>query len=476
MRILSSVASLSLSSAKSLAARASPALHLLRRPTTRFAITPTQTRFFTSKMAAPASSTAALIPRSDRVAHFEQDVWSIFTPLALECQAVNLGQGFMNFPPPDFVVEAAREAVLRNDCNQYSHPKGRPRLRNALAKSYSPLFNRTLDPENEIVVTAGANEGIFSIFAGYLDHGSEVILMEPFFDQYISNITMNGGVPVYCPIRPTGDTSKNMEASQWKVDIKELESKITPRSKIIVLNTPHNPIGKVFSREELEQIGDLAAKHNLLIISDEVYDRLFFDHKKHERIATLKNYWERTITVGSGGKTFGTTGWRVGWLIGPKALLEPALAAHTRLVFCVNSPLQEAIAVGFEKADEIGFYGSQIQQYEAKREKLLSVFRELGLPYTIPEGSYFILVNTDKIQVPQDYKFPEILYKRPKDFRTCYWLTKEIGVCAIPPTEFYSKPNQPLAENYARFAFCKTDETLDAAAERLLKLKPYIKA
>ncbi|KAF9933323.1 hypothetical protein BGZ75_000792 [Mortierella antarctica] len=420
-------------------------------------------------MAAPA-----LIPRAERVAHFEQDVWSIFTPLALECQAVNLGQGFMNFPPPDFVVEAAREAVLRNDCNQYSHPKGRPRLRNALAKSYSPLFERTLDPENEIVVTAGANEGIFSIFAGYLDQGSEVILMEPFFDQYISNITMNGGVPVYCPIRPKGDISKDMSASEWKIDIKELESKITPRSKIIVLNTPHNPIGKVFSREELTEIGALAAKHNLLIISDEVYDRLYFDPKNHQRIATLDGFWERTITVGSGGKTFGTTGWRVGWLIGPKALLEPALAAHTRVVFCVNSPLQEAIAVGFEQADERGFFGSQISAYDHKREKLLSVFRKLGLPCTVPEGSYFILVNTDKIQVPADYEFPALLHSRPKDFRTCYWLTKEIGVCAIPPTEFYSKPNQKLAENFARFAFCKTDETLDAAAERLSKLSEYI--
>ncbi|KAG0221728.1 hypothetical protein BGX31_009591 [Mortierella sp. GBA43] len=415
------------------------------------------------------------IPRSERVAHFEQDVWSIFTPLAAECNAVNLGQGFMNFAPPDFVIEAAREAVQRNECNQYSHPKGRPRLRNALAKSYSELFKRELDPETEIVVTAGANEGIYSIFAGYLDQGSEVILMEPFFDQYISNITMNGGVPVYCPIRPKGDTTKDMAASEWKIDIKELESKITPRSKIIVLNTPHNPIGKVFSEDELREIGALAEKHNLLIISDEVYDRLYFDSKKHERIATLDQLWERTITVGSGGKTFGTTGWRVGWLIGPKALVEPALAAHTRLVFCVNSPLQEAIAIGFEQAAERKFFGSQISAYEHKREKLLSVFRELGLPCTIPEGSYFILVNMDKVQVPKDYVFPPLLLARPKDFRTCYWLTKEIGVCAIPPTEFYSAPNRALAEDYARFAFCKTDETLDAAAERLLKLKPYIK-
>ncbi|KAG0002534.1 hypothetical protein BGZ80_011051 [Entomortierella chlamydospora] len=421
------------------------------------------------------NSNTVNIPCAERVAHFEQDVWSIFTPLAVECQAVNLGQGFMNFPPPDFVLEAAREALLRNDCNQYSHPKGRPRLRNALAKSYSPLFNRELDPEHEVVVTAGANEGIFSIFAGYLDKGSEVILMEPFFDQYIANITMNGGVPVYCPIRPQGDSTKEMSASQWKVDIKELESKITPRSKIIVLNTPHNPIGKVFSREELEEIGALATKHNLLIISDEVYDRLYFNPENHERIATLDGLWERTITVGSGGKTFGTTGWRIGWLVGPKKLLEPALGAHTRIVFCVNSPLQEAIAIGFEKAEEQKFFGSQVSAYEHKREKLLSVFRELGLPATVPDGSYFILVNTDKIQVPQDYVFPDLLYKRPRDFRTCYWLAKEIGVVAIPPSEFYSKENQNLAEKFARFAFCKTDETLDAAAERLLKLKAYIK-
>ncbi|KAG9298434.1 hypothetical protein G9A89_008698 [Geosiphon pyriformis] len=394
------------------------------------------------------------IKKGDKVAHFEQDVWSIFTPLAAQLNAVNLGQGFMNFPPPDFVKEAAKNAIMDNECNQYSHPKGRIRLRKALAKAYEPLFgNRNLDPEMEIIVTAGANGGMYAIFAGYLDDGDEVILMEPFFDQYVANITMNGGVPVYIPLRVEGDSNSTISSAKWTLDIAELRSKITPRTKIIVLNTPHNPVGKVFSRDELHEIGQVAIDYNLLIISDEVYDRLYFRPDTHERIANLPGMWERTITVGSGGKTFGTTGWRVGWLIGPAILIETALAAHTRILFCTNSPLQEAIAIGFEKADENQYFDTQIVEYGRKRDKLMRVFDELGLPYTIPQGSYFILVNTSRIKIPPGYPFPAIIKNRPKDFQTCYWLAKEIGVVGIPPSEFYSPPNRHLAVDYARFAF-----------------------
>ncbi|OZJ04590.1 hypothetical protein BZG36_02762 [Bifiguratus adelaidae] len=413
---------------------------------------------------------------SSKVADSVQDVWSIFTPLAAETKAINLGQGFMNFNPPQFVEMAAQEALTRNDCNQYSPPKGRPRLRQALAKSYGPLFNRDLDVETEIMVSAGANEGMFSVFAAFLDEGSEVILMEPFFDQYISNITMNGGKPVFVPLRaPAKAATSNISAHEWRLDVDELESKITPKTKIIVLNTPHNPIGKVFDEDELKAIGEVAKKHNLLILSDEVYDRLYFAPAEHKRIATLPGLWERTITVGSGGKSFGTTGWRIGWLIGPANLIKYALSAQTRVVFCVNSPCQEAIAVGLEHCIEQPYFEEQIQAYTKKRDILTSVFEELSLPYTVPDGSYFVLVNTSKVSFPADYPFPPVLDTRGKDFKTCYWLAKEIGVCAIPPSEFYSPENRSLGENFARFAFCKTDEVLEQAVENLRKLKDYIR-
>ncbi|CAO3701628.1 unnamed protein product [Rhizopus stolonifer] len=415
------------------------------------------------------------IKPAERVSNFSRDVWSIFTPLALETKAINLGQGFMNFPPPAVVQNACKEALDKVEANQYCHPKGLLRLRKALAASYQKEFNgRELDPETNIIVTAGANEGIFASLAGFLDKGDEVIVIEPFFDQYIPNITMNGGVPVYVPLRPPTDADQRVvSSSEWTLDINELESKITEKTKLMIINTPHNPVGKVFSEQELNAIGRVAEKYNLLIISDEVYDRLYYP--PHERIPRIANsFWDRTITVGSAGKSFSATGWRIGWLIGPAELIQHAYAAQLRVVFCVNSPCQEAVATGLEVSLTQPLFQQQIEDYIEKKAILSKVFDQLQLPYTVPEGSYFILVNTSKIQIPQDYIFPELLEDRGDDFKMCYWLTKEIGVCAIPPSEFYMKDHWPLASKYARFAFCKTNDVLEQAVDRLKQLEKYI--
>ncbi|RIB25571.1 pyridoxal phosphate-dependent transferase [Gigaspora rosea] len=371
-----------------------------------------------------------IVKASEKVIHFRQDVWSIFTPLALKFNAVNLGQGFMNFPPPNFVKEAAVNAILHNDYNQYSHPKGSLHLRKALANTYSPLLNRTIDPETEILISAGVIEGLYSLFAGLLDENDEVIVFEPFYNHYPEYITMNGGIPIYVTLHPQGDTSKTISSADWKFDINELRSKITSKTKMIIFNTPHNPTGKVFSTEEMIEISEVAREFNLIIISDEVYDRLCYKPYIHEHIANLPEMWERTITLNSCSKTFGVTGWRVGWLIGPKNLISPVLAAHTRIVFCVNAPLQVC--------------------------------------------SYYILVNISKIRIPSDYQYPPEIQFQTKDYKFCYWMTKEIGVVAIPPSEFYSEENKWLAQDYVRFAFCKTDDILDQAAISLQKLKNYI--
>lgn len=188
----------------------------------------------------------------------------------------------------------------------------------------------------------------------------------------------------------------------------------------------------------------------------------------------MDGFWDRTLTVGSGGKSFAATGWRVGWLIGPEHLVKYAFAAQTRVVFCVNSPCQEAIAAGLEASLTQPLFKDQTANYLQKRARLSKVFDELGLPYTSPQGAYYILVNTSKIQYPSDYSFPAILDQRGDDFKTCYWLTKEIGVASIPPSEFYIKEHWPLAKNFARFAFCKTDDVLDQAVDRLKGLKKYI--
>lgn len=386
----------------------------------------------------------------------------------------NTDLGCSGYNPPQFVLNAAKKALDQVGCNQYSPTRGRPRLLQALSDAYSPYFGRTLDPTKEIVVTTGANEGMLSAFMGLIEEGDEVIVMEPFFDQYISNIQMAGGKIVYVPLHPPEKGAvENCSAKEWHLDINELKSKVTDKTKMIVINTPHNPIGKVFTREELEQIAAVCVKNNIIILSDEVYDRLYY--VPFTRISTLSPEVARlTLTVGSAGKTFMATGWRVGWLIGQEHLLKHVAAAHTRICFCTPSPLQEAAAVGLEDAEKEGFYEDSIKTMKRKMDSFNEIWDELGLPYTIPDGGYFVLVNFAKVKLPEDYPFPEMVLERAKDFKMCWWLIKEIGVAGIPPTEFYTPENEKEAEDYLRFAVCKDDEVLELAKDKLRALRPYI--
>ncbi|KAH6885768.1 Aspartate/tyrosine/aromatic aminotransferase [Thelonectria olida] len=422
------------------------------------------------------TETKKLQPAS-RVSGARQDVWSIINEAAANSPnqpIVNLGQGFFGYNPPKFIIDAAKEALDKVDANQYSPTKGRPRLRKALADAYSPFWGRELNPENEITITTGANEGMLCAFMAFIEQGDEVIVFEPFFDQYISNIQMPGGKVVYVPLHPPAEgATKTSSAGDWSIDFDELEKAITPRSKMIVINNPHNPVGKVFSKEELERIAELCVKHQIIILSDEVYDRLFY--VPFTRIATLSPEVEKlTLTVGSAGKNFYATGWRVGWVIGKPELLQHVSAAHTRICFTSPSPLQEAAAVGFEKAEKEGFWDETITDMKAKMERLNEVWDELGLPYSEPEGGYFVLVNMAKVKVPEDYPFPAHVASRPRDFKLAWFMIQELGVAAIPPTEFYTDTNAHLAEDYIRFAVCKEDHVLEEAKERLRGLKKYI--
>ncbi|KAG9256299.1 pyridoxal phosphate-dependent transferase [Emericellopsis atlantica] len=412
-----------------------------------------------------------------RVSGQRQDVWSIINEAAANSPnqpIINLGQGFFGYNPPKFILNAAKEALDRVECNQYSPTKGRPRLKKALADAYSPFWGRELNPDTEVTITTGANEGMLSAFMAFIEQGDEVIVFEPFFDQYISNIEMPGGKVRCVPLQPpkTGAT-ETTSAAEWTVDFDQLEKTITPKTKMIVLNTPHNPVGKVFSKDELQRIGDLCVKHQIIILSDEVYDRLFY--VPFTRMATLSPEIERlTLTVGSAGKNFYATGWRVGWLIGQPHLLQHVSAAHTRICFTSVSPLQEACAVGFEQAEEQGFWRDTITEMKDKMDRFNQVWPELGLPYSEPEGGYFVLVNMAKVKIPADYPFPEHVASRPRDFKLAWFLIQEVGVAAIPPTEFYTEENQHLAEDYIRFAVCKEDQVLEDAKERLRGLKKYM--
>ncbi len=391
---------------------------------------------------------------------FGATVFAEFTALANATGAVNLGQGFPNFAAPDFVKAAAQQAIAA-DLNQYARSAGHPRLVKALAQVYSPLFGRTLDPMTEIVVTVGATEGIFAAVQALVDPGDEVILIEPFYDSYPAAVTMAGGVPVYVPLRaPAG----SRRAADWTLDLAELTAAITPRTKLLILNTPSNPLGKVFSRAELSALAELVCRFNLTVLSDEVYEWMVYPPAEHVRIATLPGMWERTVTLGSAGKTFSVTGWKIGWAIAPRTLAHAVLMAHQWIPFAVSTPMQEAIAVALEESEARAYFAWLSEMYQAKRDRLLAVLGEVGLPPMTPDGSYFIIVETSALAAP-------VAPGERRDIAVCRWLTKEIGVAAIPPSPFYSAPHQHLTDNLARFTFCKTDEMLDEAARRLQTIK-----
>ncbi|KAJ1833021.1 arylformamidase [Coemansia sp. RSA 2711] len=406
------------------------------------------------------------------------DVWTMMNQVSASVNAVNLGQGYMSFPPRDFIKRAAQEAFIEDTHNQYAPPRGRPRLLAQLATRFAEKLRRPIDPGSEVSVHAGANEALLSIFTAFLEHGKnhEAILIEPAFDQYTPNVLMAGGKPLYVPLRISASKDPavdSISSDDWKLDIDELEAVITANTRILVLNTPHNPVGKVFTRGELEAIAAVAQRHNLLVISDEVYEHLTYGIE-HISIATLPGMWERTVTVGSAGKLFGVTGWRVGWAIGPAELIQPTLSAHTRIVFTTNTPLQEGVASAFEQAVANGFFDSQREEYERRRNRLMAIFDDVGLPYVVPDGAYYLLVNAAAIKIPAAYEFPPFIEERGPNFKLVYFFIKEFGVSGIPPTEFYSAAHKPLANDYIRFAFCKTDEGLEDASKRLQKLKRYL--
>lgn len=436
-----------------------------------------QTRTF-SKMA------SKIVPNKTFTGNTGKDVWSLTNEAAAVAaknpknkgrEIINLGQGFFSYSPPEFAIKEAQKALDVPLTNQYAPTKGRPSLISSLQKLYSPIYNTELKPEN-IQVTTGANEGILSCLVGLLNPGDEVIVFEPFFDQYISNIQIPGGKVVYVPLHPPKDLETRVtEGTEWTIDYEELRAAITPKTKALILNTPHNPIGKVFTKEELLKVGNICVENGIAIISDEVYENLYFT-KEFTRIATLSpEISQITLTIGSAGKSFAATGWRIGWVISLNPdLLKFASMAHTRICFSTPSPLQEACANAITIAMDNGYYAKMRDEYIKKFEIFTSVFDELGLPYTKPEGTYFVLVDFSKVKIPGDYPFPDDLKSKAKDFRISYWLINELGVVAIPPTEFYIPEHEKAAENLLRFAVCKSDDYLQKAVDRLRLLKQYL--
>jgi len=383
---------------------------------------------------------------AERVSRFGTTVFSEFSALAQKHGAVNLGQGFPDFDGPEAVKEAAQRAI-RDGVNQYAMGMGSKELRQAIAEHAARFYGQQVDPDTMITVTSGATEAILDVILGLVDPGDEVVAFEPFYDSYDANITFVGAKARYVPLR-----APDAQHPQWWIDWAELEAAFSPRTRLLILNSPQNPTGKVFTREELERLGALCVKYDVKVLSDEVYEHIVFAPARHVRPATVPSLADRTVTVSSMGKTFSLTGWKIGWVIAPPPLRDAVQRAHQFVTFATASPLQAATAAALRLPDS--YFQELAASYLARREKLLRGIREAGLPAHAPEGSYFILADISHLGFPDDVAF-------------CRHLVTQVGVAAIPPSVFYSPEHKHLGQGFARFAFCKTDGVLDEGARRL---------
>ncbi len=389
---------------------------------------------------------------SRRVASFGTTVFAEFSRLAVEHGAVNLGQGFPDFDGPDEVKEAAI-AAIRGGVNQYAVSTGAPALRAAVAAHARRFYGQAVDPDTEVVVTSGATEAIFDVVMAFVDPGDEVVLLEPYYDSYLASVQMAGGVPRFVEVHAPDAGHRS-----WWLDEAELAAAFGPRTRLVIVNSPQNPTGKVFSARELEAIGRLARRHGAVILSDEVYEHLVFPPARHVRPATLPGLDEVTVTVSSGGKSFSHTGWKVGWAIARPELARAVQKAHQWVTFATASPLQAGIAraLALDDAYFMGF----VADYARKRDRLAAALAAAGLEPLPCDGTYFLVARTDAVRRAGE-----------DDVQLCRRLTTEARVAAIPPSVFHSPEHAASARGLARFAFCKTDPVLDEAARRLAAWK-----
>lgn len=379
---------------------------------------------------------------ASRLAPFGSTVFTEITAMARQHDAIDLGQGYPTWEGPDFVKIAAAHAIW-NRPNQYPPSMGIPELREAIARRWQTDTAMELDPDRNITVTSGCTEAIAATFLGLIEPGDEVILLEPTYDAYpVGVIGLAGATPRFV----------TLGFPDFRIDPEELRAAFTERTRAIFVNTPHNPSGRVLDRAELELIAELCIRHDVLAVTDEVYERMVYEGE-HLRLATFPGMWERTLTLSSIGKSFSLTGWKTGWAIGPPELTGGVRAAHQFLTFTTPNPMQYGAAAALEAP--ASYYEELVAGYRTKRDLTAEGLSALGFEVSVPEGAYYIMCDHSRFGFTDDVAFVR-------------HLITEIGVAAIPPSAFYHQSDE--GKRLVRFAFCKDEDTLRAALDRLAKL------
>jgi len=378
-------------------------------------------------------------PVAARLSLFQDSIFGVISKLALEHKAVNLGQGFPDFDGPQWLKDVLSEKTHQG-FNQYAPFPGTLNLRTEVSHYYKNFYSLTYNPETEITITVGATEAIYLVIQAMVNPGDEVIVLEPFYDSYVASIKMAGGIPV--PV--------TLHAPDFTIDEKELRSAINSKTKLLILNNPHNPSGKVWDKDELKLVARLTEEYQIDVLSDEVYEFLVFDGVKHFPTASLEGMFQRTITVSSAGKTFGLTGWKIGWICARPEVTRACRLIHQYVTFAVSTPTQEAVAEGLKKLPE--YLSEFVSLYQGKRDFFYRELTKLGFEFKIPKGTYFMMVPIEK-------------KTKLKDVDYAMKLIKERQVATVPPSAFYLKSTE--GEKFLRFCFAKKDETLRQAALNL---------
>jgi len=380
-----------------------------------------------------------LVPR---MREFGVSVFTEMTQLALEHDAINLSQGYPGYDGPDFVIDAADRA-LNSEKNQYAPSIGVRSLRTALANVYERQYGLQYGPDDEITVFSGATEAVFSSLQALVEPGQEVVLLEPYYDLYPPAIALAGGERTCLPVK----------FPEYEVPFEKLRDTVSDDTRALILNTPMNPTGKMFTRSELKELAEICQEHDILVITDEVYERITFDDHEHVPMASIPGMRERTITVSSAAKTFSVTGWKIGWACAPPALSDAIRSTHQFVTFSSATPLQHGIADALEEADD--YYEELRHSYEERRDVLCDILESVGFRVVRPKGTYFVLADFTPFGFEDDVEF-------------CKYITRELQVAAIPPSFFYDHKEE--GKHLARFAFCKDVETLKKAGDRLAEL------